>query len=73
MAREIGLRLLDARTRSRAELAEAMAKKFVPAEVITEELLAEVFGLRSRVIDDPVSDRPLIVPIGRCHARSDEN
>ena len=38
MAREIGLRLLDARTRSRAELAEAMAKKFVPAEVITEIL-----------------------------------
>ena len=38
MAREIGLRLLDARARSRAELAEAMAKKFVPAEVITEIL-----------------------------------
>lgn len=38
-----------------------------PTEVITEELLFEVFGLRSRVISDPVSDRPLIVPIGRCH------
>jgi iron complex transport system ATP-binding protein len=38
-----------------------------PGEVITEELLEQVFGLRSKVIDDPVSDRPLIVPIGRCH------
>jgi len=38
-----------------------------PSEVITEALLAELFGLRARVIDDPVSDRPLIVPIGRRH------
>ncbi|MFI0421289.1 ABC transporter ATP-binding protein [Spongiactinospora sp. 9N601] len=39
-----------------------------PREVITAELLHEAFGLRARVIDDPVSDRPLIVPIGRTHA-----
>ncbi|MDO5618416.1 ABC transporter ATP-binding protein [Kocuria sp.] len=38
-----------------------------PAEVVTEELLAEVFGLSARVIEDPVSDRPLIVPFGRRH------
>jgi len=38
-----------------------------PREVITAELLHEAFGLRARVIDDPVSDRPLIVPIGRTH------
>jgi iron complex transport system ATP-binding protein len=38
-----------------------------PRDVITGELLREVFGLRARVIDDPVSDRPLIVPIGRTH------
>ncbi|RSN55739.1 cobalamin/Fe(3+)-siderophore ABC transporter ATP-binding protein [Streptomyces sp. WAC 04229] len=38
-----------------------------PREVITAELLHEAFGLRARVIDDPVGDRPLIVPIGRAH------
>ncbi|WOC12586.1 ABC transporter ATP-binding protein [Gordonia sp. MP11Mi] len=38
-----------------------------PSKVITEELLHDVFGLRSRVVDDPVSDRPMIVPIGRSH------
>ncbi|MFD5790437.1 ABC transporter ATP-binding protein [Streptomyces sp. NPDC127037] len=38
-----------------------------PREVITAELLDEAFGLRAMVIDDPVGDRPLIVPIGRTH------
>lgn len=38
-----------------------------PAEVITEELLRDVFGLDATVIADPVSDRPLIVPIGTRH------
>ncbi|MDT8913079.1 ABC transporter ATP-binding protein [Amycolatopsis sp. PS_44_ISF1] len=42
-----------------------------PREVVTGELLAEVFGLRAHVIDDPVSDRPLIVPIGRAHVRDE--
>jgi iron complex transport system ATP-binding protein len=40
-----------------------------PRDVITPELLHEAFGLRARVIDDPVSDRPLIVPIGRTHVQ----
>ncbi len=35
-----------------------------PAAVITEDLLAEVFGLAARVIPDPVSGSPLVVPIG---------
>ncbi len=35
-----------------------------PSEVITEPLLAEVFGLHARVIPDPVSGTPLVVPIG---------
>ncbi len=39
----------------------------VPAEVISVELLREVFGLDAAVIDDPVSGRPLIVPIGARH------
>ncbi|CAM5632576.1 hypothetical protein SALBM135S_05389 [Streptomyces alboniger] len=43
-----------------------------PRDVITAELLEEAFGLRARVVDDPVGDRPLIVPIGRTHVRLDE-
>ncbi|WP_406407078.1 ABC transporter ATP-binding protein [Streptomyces halstedii] len=42
-----------------------------PREVVTEELLYEAFGLRAKVIDDPMGDRPLIVPIGRAHVRLD--
>ncbi|MET9362295.1 ABC transporter ATP-binding protein [Streptomyces sp. NPDC006632] len=38
-----------------------------PREVVTSELLFEAFGLRARVVDDPVGERPLIVPIGRTH------
>jgi iron complex transport system ATP-binding protein len=38
-----------------------------PRDVVTAELLHEAFGLRAQVIDDPVGDRPLIVPIGRTH------
>ncbi|WJV44605.1 ABC transporter ATP-binding protein [Streptomyces flavofungini] len=42
-----------------------------PRDVITSDLLAEAFGLRAKVIDDPVGDRPLIVPIGRTHVSLD--
>lgn len=38
-----------------------------PNEIISEQLLLDVFGLEARVIEDPVSDRPLIVPIGTRH------
>ncbi|OAK51329.1 ABC transporter ATP-binding protein [Rhodococcus sp. Eu-32] len=38
-----------------------------PQDVISEELLLDVFGLEATVIEDPVSDRPLIVPIGTRH------
>ncbi|MET8761894.1 ABC transporter ATP-binding protein [Lentzea sp. NPDC004782] len=38
-----------------------------PNEVITSDLLLDTFGLQAKVIDDPVSERPLIVPIGRTH------
>lgn len=43
-----------------------------PRDVITAELLDEAFELRATVIDDPVGDRPLIVPIGRTHVRPDQ-
>ncbi|WSI35825.1 ABC transporter ATP-binding protein [Streptomyces sp. NBC_01341] len=44
-----------------------------PRDVITAELLYEAFGLRAVVIDDPVGDRPLIVPIGRAHVHAQLN
>ena len=37
------------------------------AEVISVELLRDVFDLDAAVIDDPVSGRPLVVPIGTRH------
>ncbi|WP_426979602.1 ABC transporter ATP-binding protein [Pseudarthrobacter sp. O4] len=39
-------------------------------EVVTEELIRDVFGLESRVVPDPVSGTPLIIPLGRHHAES---
>jgi iron complex transport system ATP-binding protein len=38
-----------------------------PAEVVTERVVGEVFGLGCRVVPDPVSGTPLVVPIGRHH------
>ena len=38
-----------------------------PAEVLTEEVVRTVFGLDSRVILDPTSGKPLMLPIGRHH------
>ena len=36
-----------------------------PSEVLTEDNIRQVFGLNSRVVPDPVSDRPMVLPIGR--------
>jgi iron complex transport system ATP-binding protein len=41
-----------------------------PGSVLTEETVRAVFGLDCRVIVDPVSGRPLVLPIGRHHARA---
>jgi iron complex transport system ATP-binding protein len=38
-----------------------------PRDVLTEDLLAEVFGLNARVIPDPVHDGVLVVPVGTRH------
>jgi iron complex transport system ATP-binding protein len=38
------------------------------AEVVTEELVHRVFGLQSRVMPDPVSGTPLVIPLGRRHS-----
>ena len=40
-----------------------------PREVVTPELLADVFGLHAAVLPDPVSDGVLVVPIGTRHTR----
>ncbi|MFC8824282.1 ABC transporter ATP-binding protein [Streptomyces sp. NPDC057137] len=40
-----------------------------PSDVLTRETVRTVFGLDSRVIEDPVSGRPLMLPIGRHHVR----
>ncbi|WP_156761922.1 ABC transporter ATP-binding protein [Microbacterium karelineae] len=39
-----------------------------PSEVVSAELMRDVFGLDSTVIPDPVSGTPLILPHGRHHA-----
>jgi iron complex transport system ATP-binding protein len=38
-----------------------------PNEVLTAETVRAVFGLESRIIVDPTSDKPLMLPIGRHH------
>ena len=38
-----------------------------PTEVLTEEIVRRVFGLECRIITDPLSGRPHMLPIGRHH------
>lgn len=40
-----------------------------PGDVVTAELVEEVFGLANHVTIDPVSGTPLVTPIGRHHVR----
>nr|WP_207950121.1 ABC transporter ATP-binding protein [Nocardioides ochotonae] len=42
-----------------------------PQEVLTEDTVRAVFGLESSVVTDPVSGRPLMLPIGRHHVLAD--
>lgn len=39
-----------------------------PGDVLTAEAVQEVFGMTCQVVPDPVSGRPLVLPIGRHHA-----
>ncbi len=41
----------------------------VPDQVITAELVAEVFGLRCRIIPDPETGTPMVVPLARRSTR----
>ncbi|MBB4123724.1 ABC transporter ATP-binding protein [Martelella radicis] len=38
-----------------------------PEKVLTAGLVRDVFGLESRIIPDPVSGRPMMLPVGRHH------
>lgn len=41
-----------------------------PDEILTEAMLAEVFGLEARILPDPVTGKPMMVPVGRHGTRS---
>jgi len=45
----------------------AIASQGDPAEVLTEQMLADVFDLEARVVNDPVAGTPMVVPVGRRH------
>ena len=45
----------------------------VPDDVVTSELVREVFDLESLVIPDPVSGAPMVLPRGRHHSRADSD
>ncbi|GAB16669.1 putative ABC transporter ATP-binding protein [Gordonia effusa NBRC 100432] len=36
-----------------------------PADVITAELVERTFGVRARIINDPETDTPLVIPLGQ--------
>ena len=36
-----------------------------PREIVTPDLVERVFGLTARIVTDPVSDTPMVVPLGR--------
>jgi iron complex transport system ATP-binding protein len=42
-----------------------IAANGAPAEVVTEAMVQDVFGVACRIIPDPVTGTPLIVPVGR--------
>jgi iron complex transport system ATP-binding protein len=37
----------------------------LPAQVMTEAMVREVFGLECRIVTDPVAGTPMCVPLGR--------
>ena len=49
--------------------AGAIAAQGEPSEIVTAELVSDVFGLEASVIPDPVSGTPMVVPVGRHHSR----
>lgn len=43
-----------------------------PHEIITPELIKDIYGLDCIVMEDPVSTSPFIIPMGRHHSQSPE-
>ncbi|HEU0102505.1 MAG TPA: ABC transporter ATP-binding protein [Mycobacteriales bacterium] len=41
-----------------------------PEDVITEDVVQQVFGLQARVVPDPVTGTPLVLPLSSRHRRS---
>lgn len=48
----------------------AVVAEGVPSEIVTAELVEEVFGLRCLVMSDPVVGTPHVVPLGRDRSRT---
>jgi iron complex transport system ATP-binding protein len=48
----------------------AIVASGTPADVLTEQLLSDVFDLDARVMPDPVAGTPLVVPVGHRHRGS---
>ncbi|PKU26039.1 ABC transporter ATP-binding protein [Telmatospirillum siberiense] len=46
----------------------AIVAQGTPAELVSAAFIEQLFGLRSVVIDDPVSGRPLVIPVGEAHS-----
>jgi iron complex transport system ATP-binding protein len=44
-----------------------------PGEIVTADLVEEVFGLRCLVVPDPVAGTPQVVPLGRKRTREDRD
>ncbi len=42
-----------------------------PAEIVTAELVADVFGLDALIVPDPVAGSSLVVPVGRHNTKGD--
>lgn len=48
----------------------AIAAQGKPHDVVNEKLVREVFGIDCSIIPDPLSDTPLVIPIGRTAKRA---
>jgi iron complex transport system ATP-binding protein len=46
----------------------AVVAQGAPAEVVTPEMVREVFGLEAMVVPDPAVGTPMVVPLGRPRA-----
>jgi iron complex transport system ATP-binding protein len=43
----------------------AILAEGTPADVVTTDVIERVFGMRSRIIPDPLSGTPMVVPESR--------